>query len=200
FFDRDHDHISDRRVAALGAAEHLDAHHFAGARIIGDVEDCLHLYHLVAPYPAAFLSTRLTRQRLFLESGRDSIICTRSPSLHSPRSSCAMKRVLRRTRLPYKACSTMRSTLTTTVLAILADTTVPSRRLIRSRIGHLLARRGRAARLLAEQSHDERQLAACAPIAGVIIQLIGAQLEPQPENFLARLALLDAQIGRGHLP
>src|ERR1035437_9806808 len=94
----------------------------------------------------------------------------------------------------------MRSTLTRTVLVILADTTVPSRRLILSRIGYLLVRRGHTARLLAEPSHDERQVAARAPIAGVIIQLIGAQLEPQPENFLARLALLDAQIRRGHLP
>src|ERR1039458_7194738 len=91
----------------------------------------------------------------------------------------------------------MRSTLTRTVLVILADTAVPSRRLILSRIGYLLVRRGRAARLLAEQSHDERQLAARAPIAGVIIQLIGAQLEAQAENFLARLVLLDAQIRRG---
>src|SRR5208337_464933 len=75
----------------------------------------------------------------------------------------------------------MRSTLTRTVLVILADTTVPSRRLILSRIGYLLVGRGRAARLLAEQSHDERQLAARAPIAGMIVQLIGAQLEAQAE-------------------
>src|SRR5260370_24672980 len=45
FFDCDHDHISDRRVPALGAAEHLDAHHLAGTRIIGDIQNGLHLYH-----------------------------------------------------------------------------------------------------------------------------------------------------------
>src|SRR5208337_558267 len=95
----------------------------------------------------------------------------------------------------------MRSTRTTTVLVILAETTVPSRRLIRSRIAYLLIFFGRsvAARLFAEQSHDERQLTARAAIAGVIIELIGAQLEAEAENFLARLAFFYTQIGRGHL-
>src|SRR5215469_61699 len=94
----------------------------------------------------------------------------------------------------------MRSTMTSTVLVILADTTVPSRRLIRSRIACLPVRRGLAPLLFAEQSQNQRQLAPRAPIGGVIVELIGAQLEPQPENLFARLALLDAKIGRGHLP
>src|ERR1700687_1158992 len=101
----------------------------------------------------------------------------------------------------------MRSTLTTTVLVILAETTVPSRRLIRSRIFCLLVRRARSAllrtrsaSLLSEQSHNSRKLAARAPIARVIVELIGAQLEPEPEHFLARFTLLHTQVGLGHLP
>src|SRR5208282_1339244 len=48
-FDGDHDHVADRGVSALGAAEHLDAHHFAGARVIGDIQNRLYLYHRALP-------------------------------------------------------------------------------------------------------------------------------------------------------
>jgi hypothetical protein len=43
--DADLDHIADRGVAALRAAEHLDAHHGARTGIVGDVENRLHLDH-----------------------------------------------------------------------------------------------------------------------------------------------------------
>jgi len=35
---RDHDHVAHRGGAALGAAQHLDALHAAGAGIVGDIE------------------------------------------------------------------------------------------------------------------------------------------------------------------
>src|SRR4051794_463301 len=47
FLDRDLDHVTDRGVAALRAAEHLDAHDGLGARVVGDVEPRLHLNHVV---------------------------------------------------------------------------------------------------------------------------------------------------------
>src|SRR5713226_7468446 len=94
----------------------------------------------------------------------------------------------------------MRSTLTTTVLVILAETTVPSRRLIRSRILCLLFRRARSASLFRQQSHNPRKFATRAPIARVIVELIGAQLEAKPEHFLARFTFFYAQVGLAHLP
>src|SRR5574340_1058639 len=39
------DHVADRGVAALRAAEHLDAHHGARAGVVGDVQYGLHLNH-----------------------------------------------------------------------------------------------------------------------------------------------------------
>lgn len=41
------DCVADRGVAALGAAQHLDAHDPAGARIIGHFQVSLHLDHKI---------------------------------------------------------------------------------------------------------------------------------------------------------
>src|SRR3546814_7203145 len=43
--DRHLDDVADAGVAALGAAEHLDAHHFLGAGVVSHVEVALHLDH-----------------------------------------------------------------------------------------------------------------------------------------------------------
>ena len=45
FLDRHLDDVTDAGVAALGAAEHLDAHDRTRARVVGDVEHRLHLDH-----------------------------------------------------------------------------------------------------------------------------------------------------------
>src|SRR6185436_2281634 len=47
FLDAHLDHVTDRGVAALRAAQHLDAHDGLGARVVGDVEPRLHLNHVV---------------------------------------------------------------------------------------------------------------------------------------------------------
>src|SRR5215210_8682851 len=43
------DEITDRRIAPLGAAHHLDAHDGTRAGIVGDVQYGLHLNHLFSP-------------------------------------------------------------------------------------------------------------------------------------------------------
>src|SRR5437762_4126737 len=43
--DGDDDHVADRSVPALGAAQHLDAGHLLGAGVIGHVQHRLHLDH-----------------------------------------------------------------------------------------------------------------------------------------------------------
>src|SRR5579871_3571926 len=45
FFHRHHDDVTDRRVFALRAAQHLDAHDAPRAGIVCHVQVCLHLYH-----------------------------------------------------------------------------------------------------------------------------------------------------------
>src|SRR5690606_7474042 len=47
--DRYLDDVANRGVAALGAAEHLDAHHFLGTGVVGHVEVALHLDHGKCP-------------------------------------------------------------------------------------------------------------------------------------------------------
>src|SRR5205823_10251383 len=39
------DDVPNMRVASLGAAKHLNAHHLPSAGVIGDIEHCLHLDH-----------------------------------------------------------------------------------------------------------------------------------------------------------
>src|SRR5690606_5790292 len=49
FLHRHLDDVADRGVAALGAAEHLDAHHFPGAGVVCHVEVAFGLDHFSAP-------------------------------------------------------------------------------------------------------------------------------------------------------
>src|SRR5690349_24824172 len=60
FLHRDLDDVANVRVPALAAAEHLDAHHGARARVVGDVEYRLHLNH-------DFVLSNLIRLRRRLE-------------------------------------------------------------------------------------------------------------------------------------
>src|SRR5919107_869798 len=77
----------------------------------------------------AFSRTSTTRQRLVADSGRVSMIRTRSPMPHWFCSSWALSLLVRRRTLPYSACLTRSSTETTTVFSILSLTTRPSRTL-----------------------------------------------------------------------
>src|SRR5690606_29165508 len=97
----DFDHVAHGGVAALGAAQHLDAHQTAGAAIVGGVQQSAHLDHrTVSPAWVARLTTFTRRQLLWRDSGRHSSIATRSPSRHSPFSSCASSLVVRRWYFP----------------------------------------------------------------------------------------------------
>src|SRR3546814_18688401 len=53
------DDVANAGVPALGAAEHLDAHHFLGAGVVGHVEVALHLDH----GSASFIRPRARRSR-----------------------------------------------------------------------------------------------------------------------------------------
>src|SRR5208283_800597 len=96
-------------------------------------------------------------------------------------------------------CSTRRSTWTTTVLVILAETTVPSRRLIRCRISCLRARVAGLAFFLSNHGEQPRQIATRLFVVARIFHLIGPQLQAEAKQLLAHLAFLDAQVGRRHL-
>jgi small subunit ribosomal protein S17 len=61
------------------------------------------------------------------ESGRVSMIETRSPTPAALASSWALTLLVRRMTLPYSGCFTRSSRVTTMVLSILSDTTRPSR-------------------------------------------------------------------------
>src|SRR5580704_11208180 len=56
--DRDDDDVADRGVPTLRSAQNFDAHHAPRARIVGDAEIGLHLYHGLA----AFFELRLRRR------------------------------------------------------------------------------------------------------------------------------------------
>src|SRR5207244_11405853 len=74
-----------------------------------------------------------TRQRLSCDSGRVSMMRTRSPTLHWFCSSCALNRVDCWMCFFYFGCSLSVCTRTTTVLSILSLMTVPVRVLRMSR-------------------------------------------------------------------
>jgi hypothetical protein len=64
---------------------------------------------------------------LSFDSGRVSMMRTVSPCFAEFSSSCAFRRVVRVTILPYTGCGTRRSIATTTVFCILSLTTTPTR-------------------------------------------------------------------------
>ncbi len=114
--DRDDDDVADRGVLALRAAEHLDAHDLLGARVVGDVQDRLHLNHglvSVALLRFARALDQLRRRASACPStagasrrcarGRRSLILVRV-------SSCALYFTRLVTYLPYCAVRTRRVT------------------------------------------------------------------------------------------
>src|SRR4029078_4130748 len=121
--DRGHDGVTDTGVAPARATEDTDAQNLLGAGVVGDLETALLLDHF------AFSNTCTTRQRFVADSGRVSMIRTRSPVPHSFCSSWAFSREVWRSTLPDRACLTRSSTATTTFLSILSLTTRPSRTL-----------------------------------------------------------------------
>src|SRR5690606_21242614 len=140
--DRDLDHVADARIAALRAAEHLDAHQAPGARVVGRVQYRFRLNHRSIPSLAvssagaaslggsstvcALPTISTTRHDLRFESGRHSLIATVSPVRHALSSSWAMIFVVRRMYLPYIGWRTSRSTATVTLLSILSLITRPT--------------------------------------------------------------------------
>ena len=86
---------SGRRYASIGdviVATVKDA--IPGAGVVGDLESALLLDHF------ALSTIWTTRQRLVAESGRVSMIWTRSPTPHWFCSSCALSLLVRRSTLP----------------------------------------------------------------------------------------------------
>src|SRR5690606_31818410 len=121
------DDVADAGVAALGAAEHLDAHHFPGAGVVCHVEVALHLDHgSASSYSAARETISATRQFLVFDIGAISTTRTTSPSLQLLSASWAWSLLERRMYLPYSACLSCRSTRTVTDFSILLLTTQPS--------------------------------------------------------------------------
>src|SRR5205807_831948 len=100
---RDED-VADRRVATLGAAQHLDAEHLLGAAVVGHPKSRFLLDHL------ARSSTSTTRQRFSFDVGRVSAMRTRSPFLASLVSSWACMRLVRCTVLAYRGWRTRSTT------------------------------------------------------------------------------------------
>src|SRR5205823_13893902 len=66
------DHVADMRVAALAAAQHLDAHDRTGTRVVGDVQHRLHLNH-------GELLSNLTRLPVVSACARTREPCTGKP-------------------------------------------------------------------------------------------------------------------------
>src|SRR3984957_11173746 len=80
--DRGHEHVTDAGVAPARPSEHADAEHLARARVVGHPEPRLLLNH------RARSSTSVRRQRLSVESGRDSCSPARAPTLARPSAAC----------------------------------------------------------------------------------------------------------------
>src|SRR3954462_14633975 len=121
----------------------------------------------------AFSRSSTTRQRLVAESGRVSMIRTRSPTPHWFCSSCALSLLVRRRTLPYSPCFTRSSTETTTVLSILSLTTRPSRVL---RYGRDLV--------------DSDAVASVVPVVSVVVSgvrtLVSSLIRHRPVQFPSR--------------
>src|SRR5262249_7897764 len=90
--DGGRDHVADAGVAAMVAALHPDAEDLPGTRVVSHPELGLLLDHL-----GARSNTSSSRQRLVLDSGRDSTTRTTSPRRASLPSSCALSLLVRRT-------------------------------------------------------------------------------------------------------
>src|ERR1700730_45867 len=125
--DRDggRDDVADGRVLAGVAGHHPDQQDLTRPRGFRHLQPRLLLDHGDGYF--AFSTMATTRQRLSCESGRVSMIRTRSPTLHWFCSSCALNRVACWMCFLYFGCSLRVCTRTMTVLSILSLMTVPVR-------------------------------------------------------------------------
>src|SRR5207244_5716597 len=122
---RGRDHVADGGVFAVMAAHHPDQQDLPRTGVVRHLQPRLLLNHDYGYF--AFSTMATTRQRLSCESGRVSMIRTRSPTLHWFCSSWALKRVDCWMCFLYLRCSLRVCTRTTTVLSILSLMTVPVR-------------------------------------------------------------------------
>ena len=132
--DRYHDYVAHGSVAATGATEHVDAEHFFGTAVVGNVEAGFCLYHCYLTFST--ISTSL--QRFVLLRGRVSIRRTVSPTEHSLFSSWAWYFLVLLTNLPYMGCFSLYLTVTVIVLSPLLEDTTPMRSLRRLRFSSIL--------------------------------------------------------------
>src|ERR1700674_1201946 len=119
------DDVADGGVLAVMAAHHPDQQDLTRTRVVRHLQPRLLLDHGDCYF--AFSTMATTRQRLSCESGRTSMIRTRSPTLHWFCSSCALNRVACWMCFLYFGCSLSVCTRTMTVLSILSLMTVPGR-------------------------------------------------------------------------
>src|ERR1700694_3431189 len=119
------DDVADRGVLTVMAAHHPDQQDLTRTRVVRHLQPRLLLDHGDSYF--AFSTIATTRQRLSCESGRVSMIRTRSPTLHWFCSSCALNRVACWMCFLYFGCSLRVCTRTMTVLSILSLMTVPVR-------------------------------------------------------------------------
>src|ERR1700694_3666166 len=119
------DDVADGGVLAVMPAHDPDQQDLARTRVVRHLQPRLLLNHDYGYF--AFSTMATTRQRLSCESGRVSMIRTRSPTLHSFCSSCALNRVACWMCFLYFGCSLRVCTRTMTVLSILSLMTVAVR-------------------------------------------------------------------------
>src|SRR3546814_11524661 len=86
--DRHLDDVANSGVAALGAAEHLDAHHFLGTGVVSHVEVALHLDH----GSASLLRPRAGRSRPRASSWSSTSVRSPPPGRRRLRSTCLRRR------------------------------------------------------------------------------------------------------------
>src|SRR6267143_1215809 len=129
------DDVADGGVLAVVTAHHPDQQDLTRTRVVRHLQPRLLLDHRNRYF--AFSTMATTRQRLSCESGRVSMIRTRSPTLHWFCSSCALNRVACWMCFLYFGCSLSVCTRTMTVLSILSLMTVPVRvlRMARTVVG-----------------------------------------------------------------
>src|SRR5579863_4983382 len=125
--------------------------------------------------------------------GAVSSMRTISPALKLLSSSCAWYFFERRMILPYMACFTLRSTLTTTVLSVLSETMVPTRirlGIVRSLSLNRLARM----RTLGAERLDAGDVAANFLDPRGALQLIGRGLKAQVELLALQFGEVGGQL------
>src|SRR5205823_405783 len=125
------DDVADGGVFAVVPAHHPDQQDLARSRVVRHLQPRLLLDHNDGYF--AFSTMATTRQRLSCDSGRVSMMRTRSPTLHWFCSSCALNRVDCWMCFLYFGCSLSVCTRTTDRKSVVSLMTVPVRVLRMSR-------------------------------------------------------------------